>query len=69
MASTIYTTAGYQHHVTLKQVEAPNKNEVIFVPTLVDLQGPARKVLKMLEWRRGITDFFSGLVSGAVSFR
>ena len=69
MASAIYTIAGYQHDVTVKQVETPNKNEVIFVPTVVDLQSSATKLLKMLEWRRGMTDFFSGFVSGAVLLR
>ncbi|MBV7337436.1 hypothetical protein KFU94_56235 [Chloroflexi bacterium TSY] len=69
MANAIYTATGYRRRTTRTKVEAPNRNEVTFVPTFTDLQTPTRKVMKVLPLRRHLLDLFGGFVSGAVSLR
>ncbi|MEM7126804.1 MAG: hypothetical protein AAF702_10790 [Chloroflexota bacterium] len=74
MASAIYTTASYKPTPVCQQATAEvhaskNNAEVTFVPTVVDLETPARRVARSLQLRRQVVNLFSGFVSGAVSLR
>ena len=69
MVSVTYNVSQYRQEATAKQSTAPRKFEPTFVPTLVDLQTPVRKVRNVLQWRRRLNDYLGSFISGAVSLR
>ena len=69
MVRAIFPAPHYRHQATNKPIKAAIRNEVAFVPTFFDLQSPVRKVRDALWWRRHLNDFFSSMISGAVSLR
>ena len=67
VTTAIYSTSKHQQQITISQIEVPTKNDIIFVPTFVDLQTPIRKVIRALQWQRQLSDLVGSIISAAAS--